>query len=54
MREQEMLSRSNFKYRNHLFKYSFLVFQLVFSSMLLFYILRKTDIGMQLVNRFLH
>lgn len=33
-----------------LFNVSFLIFQLVFSGFLLFYILRKTESGMTLIN----
>ena len=44
------LSKSNFRYRNHLFNISFLLFQLVFCSMLLYYILRKTEVGMNMVE----
>ena len=47
------VGRNNFRYRNHLFKISFLIFQLVFCSMLLFYILRKSEIGISLADRFL-
>jgi hypothetical protein len=47
------LGRSNFRYRNHLFKVSFLLFQLVFCSMLLFYILRKSELGISLAEKLL-
>jgi hypothetical protein len=46
------VGRNNFRYRNQLFKISFLVFQLVFCSMLLFYILRKSEIGIALADKF--
>jgi hypothetical protein len=47
------LSRNNFRYRNHLFKISFLLFQLAFCSMMMFYILRKSEIGISLAERFM-
>jgi ABC-type uncharacterized transport system permease subunit len=46
------VSNSNFRYRSHIFKFSFLVFQLVFCSMLIFYILKKSEFGINLLERF--
>lgn len=53
MSDNYNLSRSNYRYRNHFFKISFLLFQLVFCSMLLFYILRKSELGINLIDRFI-
>jgi hypothetical protein len=47
------LGRSNFRYRNHFFKISFLLFQLAFCSMLMFYILRKSELGISLAEKFM-
>ena len=53
MADNYNLSRNNYRYRNHLFKISFLLFQLVFCSMLFFYILRKTELGITLADKFM-
>ncbi len=45
-------SGNNYRYRNNIFKVSFLLFQLVFCSMLLFYILRKSELGISLADKF--
>jgi hypothetical protein len=42
--------RKNLRYRQNLFKISFLVFQLIFCSLTLFYILRKHQIGMDILG----
>jgi hypothetical protein len=52
MPENYNLGRSNFRYRNHVFKISFLLFQLFFCSMLMFYIIRKSEIGITLADKF--
>jgi hypothetical protein len=45
------LSKNNFRYRNQIFKFSFLLFQLVFCSMVLFYILKKSAFGINLADK---
>jgi len=47
------LGKSNFRYRNHFFKISFLLFQLAFCSMMMFYILRKSEIGISFAEKFI-
>ncbi len=53
MSDNSNLGRSNFRHRNHLFKISFLLFQLAFCSMMMFYILRKSEIGISLAEKFI-